>query len=36
VFRVERQAVLGVEALTKCIDRARPDIAEHDAERSDA
>jgi hypothetical protein len=36
MFRVERQAVLGVEALTKGVDRACPDIAEHDAERSDA
>jgi hypothetical protein len=35
VFRVERQAVLGVKALTKSVDRACPNIAEHDAECSD-
>jgi len=36
VFRVERQAMLGVEALAKGVDGACPDIAEHDAERGDA
>ena len=35
VFRPERQPVLGVEALPESIDRARPDVAEHDAERRD-
>jgi len=34
VLHVERQAVLGVEALAKRVDRACPDIAEYDAERS--
>ena len=36
VRRVERQPVLGVEALTECINWACPDIAEDDTERSDA
>ena len=33
---VQRKAVLGVEALSKGVDRTGPDIAEHDAERREA
>src|SRR5205807_6861335 len=36
VFCVERKTVPRVEALTKRVDRACSDIAEHDAERSHA
>src|SRR5271165_4551940 len=36
VFRVESKAVLRVEALTEGVNRACPDIAEHDAERGHA
>ncbi len=36
VFCIEGKAVLGVEAFTKGVDRARPDIAEHDAECGEA
>jgi hypothetical protein len=35
VFCIEGQAVLGVEALTKRVNRACPDIAEYDAERGE-
>ena len=33
VFRRQRQPVLRIEALSEGVDRARPDIAEHNAER---
>jgi hypothetical protein len=36
MFCVEGQAALRVEALTKGVDWARPNVAEHDAERGDA
>lgn len=35
VFRLEREPVLRVEALSEGIDRARADIAEHNTERRD-
>ena len=36
VFCIERKPVLGVEALTKGVDRACSDIAEDDTERGEA
>ena len=36
MFCVEGQAALRVEALTKGVDWARPNVAEHDAERGHA
>jgi hypothetical protein len=36
MFRIEGQAVISIKALAKGVNRARPDIAKHDAKSGEA